>query len=323
MRLLVLCALSILVSSCSLIVCPECLEGGEAVDGSVPDDADGGPDGSDLDADAATCSDAGCVECVSSMDCTGPAAMCSDAGACVECLGNEDCTAAGASVCSTDGACVACTPVEDGGSATDCAGVTDGGGVDGTALNVCDDSAGSGQCVQCNAGNENACGANVCDVVAKTCTDIGANSGGLCSTCVSDRQCDGEAVCAQERFEGTPTEFRCAWPLAAPAPGPAGACSNVPPYIGANADVATIGGAVMEVCQLRVATCASLQDYGTIDCVTLDGAGDARCGLPDVADGYCRRLDAAANRCTYQCRIDDDCRGSATCSDTVPSVCRF
>jgi hypothetical protein len=60
------------------------------------------------------------------------------------------------------------------------------------------------------------------------------------------------------------------------------------------------------------------------DCMTLDAAGDARCGRMDVADGVCRNVSGATNRCTVYCGSDDDCRPGFACNTTLsPGECRL
>lgn len=260
-----------------------------------------------------------CVQCLLPADCEGVEGrpMCVD-NACVECTGNEECTEPGASVCSTAGDTAGtCVPCAAATGADDCAGVVDGE----TALNVCDESGDAGVCVQCNAGDESACDTNVCDVVAKACTDMPANGLNLCDECVSDRQCMGELACVQETFAGEATGFRCTWPRDA-ATGPDGSCSTVPPFIGDNTEVIAIGGGTVSVCQLRATTCASLQDYESTNCMSLDEEGDARCGLPEVDDGFCQRVDDATNLCTHACEGPRDC-ATGTCPFATPRVCVF
>lgn len=260
-----------------------------------------------------------CVECLSETDCDAPNLACV-AGSCEACDGNEDCTTPGASSCDTTShTCVSCTVDAD------CDHLT--------ATTVCDTTGVAGVCVECNGDDESACGATVCDVAAMTCTDTPANSAGLCESCISDRQCNAGQVCVAMTWDDPATGAAdpvavgqyCLWRRDATEAGaPMGSCaSNGRPYAATDM-VTTVSGAAETVCTLAVSTCEALSDYRTTNCMTLDGAGDARCGVDARADGFCRALDAVTNRCTVQCTSDDDCRPGVTCNTGVsPPVCRL
>lgn len=272
-----------------------------------------------------------CVQCIEAEDCEGMGVntMCSDAGMCVQCLGNADCTEPVASVCSTDeataGTCVACAAAT---SDVDCAGVVDGE----TALNVCDESGDAGVCVQCNASDESACDPNVCDVVAKTCTDdtlVGMTP--TCGSCVSDRQCLPGQTCAPTEFGDADAGHYCLWNLNADEMAPI-ACSTVRPF-GTPENVDTIGGQSAEVCTLRLTTCPAYNDFSTPGRGSPSCSGeetseaDADCGHPDLDDGFCVEEDAASDLCSTRCTSDVDCvfgplRDEYTC-DMGTGLCSF
>lgn len=252
-----------------------------------------------------------CVQCLTPPDCpdTGNATMCNDAGQCVQCLGDADCSEPGASVCATDGlmagTCVGCTPGDNMG----CMGVMDG---EGTSLNICNDSAGSGVCVECNGDDETACGDFVCDVLAQTCTDdVMRGMTPTCGECVSNLQCRRGHTCAPTDLDGTDAGFFCLWDLGAPEMAPI-ACSMVRPF-GTPDNVSTIGGQAAEVCTLRLSTCPAYNDFsgpgrGSPSCAGQDTPeADADCGHPDLDDGFCVMEDAASNLCTTRCTNDIDC----------------
>jgi len=57
--------------------------------------------------------------------------------------------------------------------------------------------------------------------------------------------------------------------------------------------------------------------------MTLDAAGDARCGVDGLDDGLCRAAGATTRLCTVPCGSDDDCPGY-TCNIAVtPRVCNL
>lgn len=272
-----------------------------------------------------------CVQCLLPTDCDGVEGrpMCVD-NACVECTGNEECTEPGASVCSTTGETAGtCVPCAAATSAADCAGVEDDGA---TALNVCDESGDAGVCVQCNAEDESACDPNVCDVVAKTCTDdtpLGMTP--TCGACVSDSQCRPGHACAPTDLDGTDAGYFCLWNLDADEMAPI-ACSTVRPF-GSPDDVSTIAGQEAQVCTLRLSTCAAYNDFsspgrGSPSCAGEDTPEpDADCGHPDLDDGFCVEEDAASNLCTTRCTSDVDCvfgplRDEYTC-DMSTGLCTF
>jgi hypothetical protein len=324
MRRFVLPALSfILLVACGddAFVCPEGFErdgdgcvvlrmdaGPDASDSSVEGGVDAGDAGLDAASPCATecmsetplcnLTSMECVQCLVPEDCAelGVNTMCSDAGSCVQCMGNADCSEPGASVCSTEGdtagSCVGCTV----GSVDDCAGVVDG---EATALNVCDDSAGSAVCVECNAEDESACEANVCDVLAHTCADdVMMGSAEACEACVSDRQCEDDLACVPVGAE--PRGYYC-------MTNNSGGCSE--PFTVRLIDRTSISGlATASYCGINeaLATCENVRSL--LDNATCDGGMDEEC----PASGLCRRVGDLLNRCTYECGGEVQC-------DAVPN----
>jgi len=182
---------------------------------------------------------------------------------------------------------------------------------------VCD--AASGACVACTAADRTLCGLNVCDGATNTCTMFGAGSAGLCQPCVADAQCADGQLCVPTTFGSAmaPAGNFCLWRLDATGTGaPSGACSRVRPYVRAQT-ATSVDGVSASVCGLALTTCPAINAYRATNCMTLDAAGDARCGVDGLDDGLCRMFDAAANRCTVRCSSDDDCRNDTTCNTAV------
>ena len=284
---------------------------------AAPDEGapDAGPCGRLCPTESPVCDAAtgACVECTAHTDCAALAAtpVCDAPNhACVACNADADCAALSAPEC--DPAAHTCGP---------CTASTACDGRPGTT--VC----GGGACVECTGANRNACGANVCDVSAHACSAIPEGATGLCQTCVSDAQCRAGQLCVPMTFDtpARPVGNYCLWRLDSTGAGaPNGACSTVRPYVRALPDATSLEGVTATVCGLRVTTCPAMNDFSATNCMTLDATGDARCGAAGFADGVCRVLDAAANRCTVECGSDDDCKTGFTCDTTVvPQVCRL
>jgi hypothetical protein len=240
-------------------------------------------------------SDDTCVACLEATDCDGANNACVD-GECLPCDSNDDCEDLAAAQCNTTtNTCEACT-----GNAA-CTGRT--------GTEVC----AAGECVECSAADETACGANVCNLLTSECeTAVTPGSVALCGACTNDRACMTGQVCAPTEFpvgSGTEVGNFCLWRLDA-APGPAGACSRVPPY-GREDPVMTVSGVSTSVCGPAVSTCTALLNFRAIPCGTAGtmppATPEAACGIPAVDDGFCRVRDAASNRCTVACTTYDDC----------------
>lgn len=237
----------------------------------------------------------GCVECTSDAHCTDTPAtpVCklaagggtAEVNTCVQCETDSDCTNPAASNC-VNNACVPCV------ANTDCAHLDPNGATTAGGLGVCD----TGTCVECTGPQREACGTNVCDSLAKTCTNRPAGAAGLCDDCVSDAECSASARCVSQSFDGAPIGNFCV-----PTPV-AGNCDGQRPYVGA-ASVPTLDSTTpAAVCVLRSTTCPGLNDR-TNTCDV-----DADCGADGVADGVCVAF-GGGNQCTTPCSSENDCAG--------------
>ena len=245
-----------------------------------------------------------CVQCTNSGHCSGATPACklnNDGQAegpaalntCVECQSNNDCTDPNASRCE-DNECVACVGNGDCGH-LDPNGATTAGG-----LGVC----AAGTCVECTGVQREACGTNVCDSLARTCTNRPAGGAETCDSCVSDAECVANSRCVQLVFAAQNQGFFC-FPLAA-----AGSCSQrgyAQPLLGATIDSEQ---PTPTVCQPRLTTCAGLSDYeGATACDS-----DADCGTDNVVDGIC---DNGLNVCTIPCDGGIDCLAACSAQGDV------
>ena len=252
-----------------------------------------------------------CVACLRDTDCTDGNRCDTDLAdpsmnRCVACTSDAHCTDPAAAKCDTAaGTCTACD------DSTQC---------EGTGQNVCSD----GTCVQCSEDDESACGENVCDVSAETCTTTPAGMTGLCQPCVSDRQCSPGRVCVPMEFDETPLGSFCLWRQdATEGGGPMGDCLNARPYVAPAPETLTVSGESIAVCSLRQTTCDALVDFDALDCTTAFDS-DETCGVEALDDGLCRMRSAAVNRCTIPCLSDDDCKPGSSCNlGETPNFCNF
>jgi hypothetical protein len=257
------------------------------------------------------CTAQGCVECTLDTHCTdtpgtpvcklnnnGAAAGEAAVNTCVECQSNNDCTDPSASRC-VDNQCVACATNPDCGH-LDPNGATTAGG-----LGVC----ATGTCVECTGAQRAACGTNVCDSLARTCTDRPAGGADLCENCVSDAECDADSRCIQQTF-GATTGFFC-------FPRQTTNQCLTPGFTNRlTATVNTIDNTAELVCTLQETTCAAYLSYiGGRVCEDADD--DAVCG----AEGSCEEGNAGTFGCTISCVGPGDCRATADCLNT--GLCEF
>ncbi len=259
-----------------------------------------------------------CVECLASADCRAPGASVCDTSAseCVECLASADCRAPGASVC--DLASRACEPCDAAG---ECAHLP--------ATSVCDLAAST--CVECLSSSDCA-PTEGCELALRTCRPFTPASAGPCSPCVRDAECGAGQLCVPMTYDDpttgaadpVPAGNHCLWRQDAAGPGaPGGDCATIRPYV-RGAAATSVDGTTATVCTLRVSTCESQAAFSMLDCMTLDAAGDARCGQPGLHDGVCRMAGPTTNRCSVFCGSSDDCRGGFSCdTGASPSVCLF
>ena len=240
----------------------------------------------------------GCVECTNDQHCTidPTRRSCKSVGnssdeaavnTCVQCLDNSACLTPNASAC-TNNVCAGCTVDAD------CTHIDATPGAPGGARPVCDD----GTCVECAGNRRDACGATVCDTVARTCALFPVASAGTCDPCVSDAQCEADERCAQQLFENTPAGFYC-FPIASST------APTCPPQLFIDpVTTNTIDGEQQTLCMPRRTTCPSIVVQTTV-CTT-----DDDCGIPGLDDGLCVPVDATVSQCTMPCNTSNDCPSS-------------
>ena len=319
----VLIFMSVLLAGCDGTA--DCPDGAtRAGDRCVPLDAGPSDSGRDTNApdtgeDAGACSTActgstphcdetsmTCVACLVDGHCAPE--YCVD-NACVACRTNADCPV-GMPVCSpTSNTCVGCE------NPADCSGRT--------GTEVCD--ATDGACVECLASDRTACGTNVCNHAARTCTSTMERSANLCEECVADEHCQMDQLCVPMTFMTTDVGSYCLWKESAPA-GPNGACANVPPYAGGEM-MTSLDGEEARVCGLAVTTCVAVNQFRMLACTDgmLPDTTDEECGVSGVNDAYCRFSSGlGTNRCTIPCGSDDDCKTGFTCDlGATPQYCEL
>jgi hypothetical protein len=292
----------------------ECLPLDAGPDTGAPDSStDAAPDSAD---DADTAVDAG--PC--GMPCEGATPICDEVGErCVACLMDSDCTELDAPQCDTTaGTCGACSD--------------DDACIDRTGTETCAlTGASMGSCVECidNSGCEATEG---CDLPTNACRTFTAESANTCGDCVADAECMAGRLCIPFTYDDprtpaadpVPAGNHCAFRQDAAGPGaPAGDCVNIRPYVRAQMAM-SVDGVETTFCTFRQSTCEAHRDFSMTDCMTLDLAGDALCGIDDVGDGVCRMFGATTNRCTVFCGSDDDCpMGFACDTAATPRVCLF
>lgn len=258
-----------------------------------------------------------CVGCTSDGDCTGATeTLCEPTShACVECLDSATCTDVGASLCDATHSCVGC------GDNADCTHLT------GTP--VCDTAAST--CVACLS-NADCDATHGCDTSTNTCVTFTAASASACDECVRDAECHAGQLCVPMTYDDPTTTAadpvavgnRCLWRQDAAGTGaPNGDCTTLPPYVRASA-LTSVDGVATMVCSFRESTCEAQAAFSATNCMTLDAAGDALCGVIGVHDGVCRMFGATTNRCTVFCGSDDDCPIGFACDAAAsPRVCMF
>ena len=304
---------------------PACL-GGERCVQCTADNTTACPD----DAPACDTETNTCVECNTSTDCTGDTTPVCDVEAhrCVPCLSSDtgacggvtpacdtnntctctddSCTSVAAALCNTtSNSCEAC------GGAADCAHLP--------ATPQCR----AGTCVQCL--NNTHCAANqACNTTTNQCVSITLGGAARCDTCLRDTQCAAGMLCVPVIYDDPTT------PAADPVntglhclqqEAPVVDCLLTRPF-STSTPTTSVDGVAADVCGLRRSTCEAEAAYDSTNCMTLDTAGNDRCGLPGVNDGVCRMRSSTTNRCSVYCTSNDDCRPGVIC-DTVAGICRF
>jgi hypothetical protein len=324
------------------------------LDGSVPDGAvtDGSVDGMVADA-----GDGGPIEkCTKDSECSSAAASHCDLslGQCVACSASTQCDRfATTPVCAPTHGCVACSDSELGVCAGDTPVCITGSNAcvqcnfdldckdstkakcDGSHQCVpCDDSAQcanvdgklvceAGACVECTKDDRSACKTDegnpaVCNVKTLLCDktrEVGQT--GPCVPCVSDAECMPGNACVLQTFSNMDVGFFCLPVLAMPTD----LCPR--PYLSPRADVVSIEGATVDVCDLGLTTCPA--ELGAVgyksNCgVDADGkpvaSGAVRgendlCGQEGLDDGFCVLKGGLGYRCTVPCLADEDCPDGA------------
>ena len=238
------------------------------------------------------CSDDGaaqCVECVVDTDCTNnpSSSKCNTVtNTCAQCVLDSDCPTPSASRCA-DNRCQPC--VNDSGD-SHCGHIASGN----TVLGVCDTSGAAGVCVQCTGTQSAACGASICDSLARACSPFPAGTARICQTCISDASCPANDRCVLETFDLTTLGYAC-FPLAQN-----GTC-GLTPFAGLTR-VNTIDGAIEDVCLLRRTTCAAFNALELQSCTM-----DADCGETNLNDGRCVTDGSLGMRCSIPCSNGADC----------------
>jgi hypothetical protein len=216
--------------------------------------------------------------------CSEPTPICDESSMmCVACLDHPDCTSPDAAKC--DGG--ECVPCDDSGQ---CAGHA--------SAEVCD----GGTCVECALGEEGACtGGDTCDLVAKTCVSVAAQSVGNCEACTNDVQCETGHKCISMDFEMSfhgyyclKSEPGCMRPFQTTIHQPSISGEAATDYCGIEEDLAT--------CE---ATLALVQAWFC----TVDGMCSLTQGGMEfpVPGALCRDVGPAPGQCTYACGTAFEC----------------
>lgn len=263
-----------------------------------------------------------CVACLETSDCASPAVCKTNGHACVACNTDTECaTNITNRLCATDNTCVECL------ADTDCNGPTEAKcnltthqcvpcdsneqceGISG--LSVCDDTDGTGECVECTVTDETACSGNSCDPATNECTTTPLASVGTCGRCLADSECaNAEARCVPMTFQGNPREGGYCLRRK-------GSTDCLLPFGTLLNAVSLSGVASQDYCGVAqsLTTCeATLDMIAATDC----GGDNAVCGVPNLDDGLCRSVGGFANKCTYACDDASQCSGSRTCTVDDP-----
>jgi hypothetical protein len=252
-----------------------------------------------------------CVECTDEQAnaCDGATSVCNpDTHACVECLENEGCTEPSASFCNEDNECAPCT------SNADCAHISD--------QSVCD----NGECVECTAADETACGQHSCDPATNRCTKARRGTLGTCMRCLADSECiggeqsDPEQRCVPMHFQGDirPGGF-CLRPVSKGCVRPYTRRLGRPSLSGADTD---------DYCGIpeSITSCEAVRDM--IGSVAYGADSDCGCrrdwagNCLDVGEARaCREIGVSGDECTYQCGILVDCPTGFVCKGNLITYC--
>ena len=166
----------------------------------------------------------------------------------------------------------------------------------------------------------------------RRCAICRRSGAGLCGDCTADTDCAAGQLCIPMTYDDPATPAadpvavgnHCLWRSDASGTGaPNGDCfANARPYARTSM-LTSVDGVTADVCTLAVSTCAAQEDFRMVNCMTLDAAGDALCGVASVPDGVCRNVSGTTNRCTVFCLSDDDCPGTTCAPGAVPRQCNL
>lgn len=262
-----------------------------------------------------------CVSCSSATECGDPSAPVCDptTGTCIDCRTDDDCGRfEGHHVCALDGArsgrCVECVSDDDcstpeaarcdstRNTCTQCDSRTT---CLAQGLNECD----RGRCVECTETTAAThCGIYSCDPIEGRCTSTRRQSLGLCASCLSDAECQGDrTACVPTEFRGEPFGFFC---LSRP---PAGGCGfhEAPLRVPLGDRVSRSSAPLSDYCGIN-------EDLTTCDAVRLsrdllpcDDSEDCPAG------GLCAYIGpegGGAFQCTYECSLRIECQDTGLLS---------
>lgn len=272
------------------------------------DTGDGGRDAADFATRCGACADdricdprsGECVQCLVDAHCATGACE-ANTRTCVQCLESTSCLGAGAARCAENFTCQPCE------APTDCAHIA--------GRSACNEE---GRCVECAAGQVDACGAFACNPRTQVCTATQAHSLELCEPCEADAECATGFACVAMRWGGELLHD-----------GMTGYC--LPEYVSADlgcpnttrlqavyTDTASLDDPnLRDFCAPALTTCAALSDWGK-NC-----AAAAECGL-GLGDAECAKTEGIPqSRCNWRCTADIDCPSGLPCLPTSDgySIC--
>lgn len=241
---------------------------------------------------AVSASNAVCVQCRTSDDCSDGAQCAS--GECVECTRDSDCTSAEASACDVAlHQCVPCSVSEQ------CEHV-DGAKV----CHGAEGDAGSARCVECDATDPSACNAgdDVCITVPSdeqfTCSGRKSGQVGFCGECAADADCSRGQRCVELAAPSAQTGHYCVYLAGQQGAPPSCADASARPFIRA-VETTSVDGAFGTYCTLDTTSCDVFGRFKQA-CTS-----DAQCG--SITDGAWCDLEDDTGRCSYVCEGDGDC----------------
>lgn len=177
--------------------------------------------------------------------------------------------------------------------------------------------------------NNTHCAANqACNTTTNQCVPIVLGGTPRCGTCLRDTQCGAGMLCVPMTYDdpNTPASdpvsvgYHC---LQRQATVAGADCVNARPHRSPQT-LTSIDGTSDTFCGLRLSTCEAQAAFDSVNCMTLDSVGNARCGVPMVGDGVCQMSSATTNNCSVYCITNNDCPSGTTCNTALtPGVCTF